>query len=113
MLCRELETAATTKASDVELSRVKEMLKSSMLMNLESRAIVMEDLGRQILAADKMDREQQFLTQLTPNAIRAAEVELSSVFSSVIGSLLTNMLTREPDLVARHMGVPTQKAGRR
>ena len=53
VLCRELETAATQKASDVELSRVKEMLKSSMLMNLESRAIVMEDLGRQILAADK------------------------------------------------------------
>lgn len=53
VICRELETAATQKASDVELGRVKEMLKSSMLMNLESRAIVMEDLGRQILAANK------------------------------------------------------------
>ena len=53
ILCRELEGAAKNKANNVELGRVKEMLKSSMLMNLESRAIVMEDLGRQILANGK------------------------------------------------------------
>lgn len=69
----------------------------------------------QILAADQMDRQQQFLTSLTPEAVASAEVELSSVFSSVIGSLLTNMLSREPELVAKHMGVPLrpQQAGNR
>ena len=53
LVCREFENAAAMPASDTELSRVKEMLKSSMLMNLESRAIVMEDLGRQVLANNK------------------------------------------------------------
>jgi processing peptidase subunit alpha len=53
VVCRELEAPATVLASDTELGRVKEMLKSSMLMNLESRAIVMEDLGRQVLANNK------------------------------------------------------------
>ena len=63
----------------------------------------------EILAADKSDRQQQYLASMGPDAIAAAELELSSVFSSVIGSLLTNMLTREPELVRSHMGMPQKK----
>lgn len=36
-----------------ELSRAKSMTKSSLLMNLESRAVVCEDIGRQILGSGK------------------------------------------------------------
>jgi mitochondrial-processing peptidase subunit alpha len=36
-----------------ELSRAKAMTKSSLLMNLESRAVVCEDIGRQILGSNK------------------------------------------------------------
>eukprot|EP00966_Prymnesium_polylepis_P076904 1782145-Prymnesium_polylepis.1 len=36
--------------SDVELARAKNQLKSSLLMNLESRPILFEDIGRQARA---------------------------------------------------------------
>ena len=41
------------------------------------------------LENEKTRRQEQFLTSL-PEAIASAEVELSSVFSGVLGSLLTN-----------------------
>lgn len=104
--------AAARERSNVKGELIKEIKKEAE-EQAEVEAADFADMSpEQILAMDKMDREQQFLTELTPNAIRAAEVELSSVFSSVIGSVLTNMLTREPELVARHMGVPTKKTRR-
>lgn len=117
-----IEKAGAQQQANIAASRERQAVKGELLKDIKKEAEAQAEVEaadfadmspEQILATDKMDREQQFLTQLTPNAIRAAEVELSSVFSSVIGSLLTNMLTREPDLVARHMGVPTKKAGRR
>ena len=57
----------------------------------------------QILENEKNRRQEQFLTSLTPEAIASAQVELSSVFSGVLGSLLTNMLSKQPELVERHL----------
>jgi len=37
----------------VALARAKEQLKSAMMMNLESRLIVFEDIGRQVLGQDE------------------------------------------------------------
>lgn len=53
VICRELDLVARSDAghfcvSDVELSRAKNQLKSSLLMNLESRMVQLEDLGRQV-----------------------------------------------------------------
>lgn len=73
LICRELETAASVPANDTELSRVQEMLKSSMLMNLESRAIVMEDLGRQILANNTHVSAQALCTKV--DAMTAADMQ--------------------------------------
>ena len=43
----------------VALSRAKEQLKSAMMMNLESKAVVFEDIGRQLLGQDfKMSPEE-------------------------------------------------------
>jgi len=53
VLCEQLAGMVTVKADAEELGRVKNMLKSYMLMNFERRDIVMEDLGRQILATNK------------------------------------------------------------
>lgn len=38
-----------TVAVQVSLLRAKEQLKSAMMMNLESKAVVFEDIGRQLL----------------------------------------------------------------
>lgn len=42
-----------------ELARAKNMTKSSLIMNLESRNVVAEDMGRQILAGDKFVSKEE------------------------------------------------------
>ena len=87
VMSRELENAAKVKADSTELNRVKEMLKSSMLMNLESRAIVMEDLGRQILANGKHVSAAELCTQVdamtADDMMRVAKQMLSTEISVV------------------------------
>lgn len=41
--------AVASKVTDEELERAKKATISSVLMNLESRAVVAEDIGRQVL----------------------------------------------------------------
>ncbi|KAG2179071.1 hypothetical protein INT43_001921 [Umbelopsis isabellina] len=53
VICRELDLVARQDVghlgvNKVELSRAKNQLKSSLLMNLESRMVQLEDLGRQV-----------------------------------------------------------------
>ncbi|DAZ97009.1 TPA: hypothetical protein N0F65_011924 [Lagenidium giganteum] len=49
LLCNQLLHVANKKVDEVELSRARNQLKSSVLMNLESRMILYEDIGRQLL----------------------------------------------------------------
>ncbi len=44
-----LTQAVAKDVSDIELARAKKAAVSSVLMNLESRAVVAEDIGRQVL----------------------------------------------------------------
>ncbi|KAG0174150.1 Mitochondrial-processing peptidase subunit alpha [Apophysomyces sp. BC1034] len=53
VICRELDLVSRTETDDfsvqeTELNRAKNQLKGSLLMNLESRMVQLEDLGRQI-----------------------------------------------------------------
>jgi len=52
VICRQLRNTFATSGSGVittgELSRAKNQLRSSLLMNLESRMVELEDLGRQV-----------------------------------------------------------------
>lgn len=47
-----------------ELERAKAMTKSSLVMNLESRAIVCEDLGRQILSSGKYAGPEELIKKI-------------------------------------------------
>jgi processing peptidase subunit alpha len=111
VLCRELETAATTKATDVELGRVKEMLKSSMLMNLESRAIVMEDLGRQILASGKHVSAAELCSQvdaMTADDMMRVARQMLSTEISVVAHGDTKKMPRL-DVLKHHFGSLTKE----
>ena len=44
----------------VELSRAKKQLQSMLMMNLEARPVVFEDIGRQVLATDERKEPQEF-----------------------------------------------------
>jgi len=49
-----------TKISPDELQRAKNALKSSIHMNLEMRAVMMEDIGRQLILSGKVGTAQEF-----------------------------------------------------
>ncbi|TPP60129.1 Mitochondrial-processing peptidase subunit alpha [Fasciola gigantica] len=48
-LLDELRNTATSTLSSQEISRAKAQLKSMLLMNLETRAVMFEDIARQVL----------------------------------------------------------------
>jgi len=48
------------KMSNIELERAKNALKSSIHMNLEMRAVMMEDMGRQMVLSGKVGTAQEF-----------------------------------------------------
>ncbi|XP_072016851.1 LOW QUALITY PROTEIN: mitochondrial-processing peptidase subunit alpha-like [Amphiura filiformis] len=51
----------TAPISDVELSRAKRQLQSMLMMNLESRAIVFEDIGRQVLSNNERKQPEEYI----------------------------------------------------
>ncbi|KAI8983874.1 Metalloenzyme, LuxS/M16 peptidase-like protein [Pilobolus umbonatus] len=69
VICRELDLVGRGDVgrmgvNDVELNRAKNQLKSSLLMNLESRMVQLEDLGRQIQVHGKKTGIDEMLTNI-------------------------------------------------
>merc|ERR1712038_13500 len=56
-----------------ELSRAKTQLQSMLLMNMESRPVVFEDIGRQVLANSKWENAQYYYERIA--AIRAEDIQ--------------------------------------
>jgi len=71
--------------SDEELSRAKNMTKSSVLMNLESKPIVLEDLGKQVLCYGKRLTAAEVCAQI--ESVTAADIQ--KVAKKMLGSQLT------------------------
>ena len=73
----------------MELSRAKNQLKSSLLMNLESRPILFEDIGRQVLtygartpAADLVQQIESVTAADLNKVARALEPQLTLALSN-------------------------------
>ena len=107
-----VEKAKADKEKEIEENDKKEKIKKEVMQETvkeakkeaaKEAADAVELSPEEILENEKTRRQEQFLTSLTPEAIASAEVELSSVFSGVFGSLLTNMLSKQPELVERHL----------
>ncbi|KAI9354008.1 Metalloenzyme, LuxS/M16 peptidase-like protein [Pilaira anomala] len=69
LICRELDIVARgdigrLAVTQVELNRAKNQLKSSLLMNLESRMVQLEDLGRQIQVHGKKTGIDEMLSHI-------------------------------------------------
>jgi len=63
-LCGELEAIANGKFTDEELERAKSASISQVLYNLESKAIICEDIGRQVLLYGKRFPVTEYLADL-------------------------------------------------
>lgn len=66
VIVREL-VAMPMNISDQELRRAKTQLQSMLLMNLESRPVIFEDIGRQVLATGHRKRPQYFIDEIGRN----------------------------------------------
>jgi hypothetical protein len=97
------EIEENKKKEKVKKEVMRETIKEAKQEAAKEAADAVELSPEEILENEKNRRQEQFLTSLTPEAIASAEVELSSVFSGVLGSLLTNMLSKQPELVERHL----------
>ena len=72
VMARELAAVANGKIEAKELDRAKAATVSSILMNLESRSVVAEDIGRQILTYGERKSPAEFIAAI--NALTAAEI---------------------------------------
>jgi len=91
VLVREI-VAITGQISDSELNRAKTQLKSMLLMNLESRPVIFEDVARQVLAQGHRKKPEQFIAlidKVTKDDLNriGANMISSKVSLAAIGSL--------------------------
>ncbi|KAI9268091.1 Metalloenzyme, LuxS/M16 peptidase-like protein [Phascolomyces articulosus] len=86
VICRELDLVSRSDViehfavNEVELNRAKNQLKSSLLMNLESRMVQLEDLGRQVQVHGKKTGIDEMLDHID----RVNVSELQRVASRIV-----------------------------
>ncbi|XP_026725925.1 mitochondrial-processing peptidase subunit alpha [Trichoplusia ni] len=98
VIARELANMAG-KVGEIELKRAKTQLQSMLLMNLEARPVVFEDVGRQVLATGKRKPPSFFINEIekitADDVIRVARRLLSSRPSVAARGKLTHLPTYE------------------
>jgi len=85
------EFARLTSKHDIhseELDRAKKQLQSMLLMNLESRPVIFEDVARQVLAQGKRERPEHYIEKI--NKISAEDLQ----------RIAEKMLTSKPSIAA-------------
>lgn len=93
LMCSEMKLLTSKGAiSEIELSRAKNATISAVMMNLESKSIVTEDIGRQILTYGERKAPAEFLAdvaKVTTADIAACAAELlkSPLSMSAIGNI--------------------------
>ncbi|KAA0050857.1 hypothetical protein IC582_008069 [Cucumis melo] len=80
-----ISIATPGQVSQVQLNRAKESTKSAVLMNLESRMIVSEDIGRQILTYGERKPVEHFLKAVDSITLN----DITNIAQKVISSPLT------------------------
>ncbi|XP_020691123.1 mitochondrial-processing peptidase subunit alpha [Dendrobium catenatum] len=86
LAARELLAVATPgQVSQIELDRAKQATKSAVLMNLESRMVASEDIGRQILTYGERKPIEHFLKAVDEVTVK----DIASLSEKIISSPLT------------------------
>lgn len=80
-----IAVASAGQVSQVQLDRAKESTKSAVLMNLESRVIASEDIGRQILTYGERKPVEQFLKAIDGITMN----DITNIAQKIISSPLT------------------------
>lgn len=88
VITRELVTMAN-KPGEQELRRAKTQLQSMLLMNLEARPVVFEDVGRQVLATSNRKRPEHYIQ------------EIEKITAQDVQRVARRILSSPPSLAAR------------
>lgn len=72
VLTEQLHKLARTPVTPIELSRARNMLKCNVLTQLESRLVIFEDIGRQLLTYDKIEDAASTCTKI--DAVTAEDI---------------------------------------
>lgn len=109
LLCNQLLNLANRAVEPIELARAKNQLKSSVLMNLESRMILYEDIGRQLLTyglrespesvcakidavtADDLQRIVRAAMAHPPSLVYSGDLKLFPQYEQVVAGLTEGM----------------------
>lgn len=90
IMCRELHALTLdtgfSALGEVEVARAKNQLRSSLLMNLESRMVELEDLGRQVQVHGKKIPVHEMTRKISELTIR----DLRRVAKMVVGGMVEN-----------------------
>ena len=89
--------------SDVELARAKNQLKASLLMNLESRPILFEDIGRQVLTYGARTEPQTLVAQIEAVTVADLHKVAGAMLKSAPSVVVVGDTTSVPryDLIAK------------
>ncbi|KAK8963712.1 Mitochondrial-processing peptidase subunit alpha [Platanthera guangdongensis] len=86
LMARELVAVATPgQVNQIELDRAKQATKSAVLMNLESRMVASEDIGRQILTYGERKPIEHFIKAVEDVTLK----DIASLAGKIISSPLT------------------------
>ena len=72
-MCAQMRVLATKPAPDIELHRARNMLKSGVLMALESRGVLCEDIARQILTYGNRESAESVCAKI--DSVTAADLQ--------------------------------------
>jgi processing peptidase subunit alpha len=90
ILCRELHSltldSGLSALGQVEVARAKNQLRSSLLMNLESRMVELEDLGRQVQVHGRKVPVREMTRRITELTVE----DLRRVARMIVGGLVEN-----------------------
>lgn len=90
IMCRELRAltldSGFSRLNQVEVTRAKNQLRSSLLMNLESRMVELEDLGRQVQVHGRKVPVQEMTRKIGELTIK----DLKRVAKMVVGGMVNN-----------------------
>ncbi|ROV87619.1 hypothetical protein VSDG_09615 [Cytospora chrysosperma] len=90
VMCRELRALALDSGfaalGEVEVARAKNQLRSSLLMNLESRMVELEDLGRQVQIHGRKVPVREMTRKISELTIK----DLRRVAAMVVGGMVDN-----------------------
>lgn len=89
--------------TDVELSRAKNQLKASLLMNLESRPILFEDVGRQVLTYGARTEPETLLKQIDAVSVKDLQKVATAMLKTAPSLVVVGDTTSVPryDLIAK------------